>query len=494
MPELKPFEIQRFGGWVQKADPQEIGWGAAYALRNVDIGDGDVLATRAGTTRYNPTGLPTDITWIMSYWDDAQYLLVNNGTRLWDAQTNTLLTTSLSGGAITTNTQIGTSSASYVVFALDGGRMMKWEVGTGGIANLATNTRPLFVGRVPASNRLVIGNFASASYAPGGSGGSQSMVWFSESPNDGGSIETFPANNYIDLAPGDGEQIMGIETYKNFVLVFKQTKMFVMYGESIGPDGSTPEFNFREVSLGTRITRKYMTCSGQEGVYFMGSDGVYVTDGGAPVSVSAGAFDRDYWSENDVDVSQVAYLNGRLYVGLDSNGPSNDTDDAGSGLFVYDVDGGYWLRWAGLPFDVTTADRTCLTPANDSMYMMVYDALGANHISYFDPDVATDAVGATTQAITAYYYTGYQQASPAGSEGVMREVLLDGTGTVTCNLNVDGTDQTSASVTPTAATIGRYRKAARGRMFQLKLSSTSGAWSLSRVVGNVQPGRNVGAA
>jgi hypothetical protein len=87
--------------------------------------------------------------------------------------------------------------------------------------------------------------------------------------------------NFVDLTPGDGEQIMAAVTWRELVFIFKETKFFVMWGESTAADG-TPVFNFREVVNNVGLAGSRLVCVGRDGVYFLNRRGVYHTNGGDP--------------------------------------------------------------------------------------------------------------------------------------------------------------------------------------------------------------------
>lgn len=143
-----------------------------------------------------------------------------------------------------------------------------------------------------ARNRMVFACTGSEG-GPNKAASSASHVWFSMA----GSAEEFESTAYVQLSPGDGEEIQGMCLYGGQIFVFKETKFFVFYGVTLNEE-NTPEFNFREVSLGegSRVKRSSMEAlaessdqicaAGPEGVYFATTDGIYVTTGGAPAKIS----------------------------------------------------------------------------------------------------------------------------------------------------------------------------------------------------------------
>jgi hypothetical protein len=124
---------------------------------------------------------------------------------------------------------------------------------------------------------------------PGGTATNPSRVHFSNpgQPDVGDRRRKLGrGRNFIDLTPGDGEQIQAAVTWRELVFIFKETKFFVMWGESTAADG-TPVFNVREVvnSRWPWRTAK-RSAVGRDGVYFLNRRGVYHTNGGDPVLLS----------------------------------------------------------------------------------------------------------------------------------------------------------------------------------------------------------------
>jgi hypothetical protein len=130
-------------------------------------------------------------------------------------------------------------------------------------------------------NRLVSTSFLGTTDGPAGATTSVSHVWFS----DPGDPATWDANNFVQLTPGDGEKIMGAIAWRELVFVFKQTKFFVFFGNSVAGDG-TPIFNYRPVEGGVGLASRFGIAATPNGVYFVGRDGLYVTTGSSPQKVS----------------------------------------------------------------------------------------------------------------------------------------------------------------------------------------------------------------
>lgn len=145
-------------------------------------------------------------------------------------------------------------------------------------------------------NRLIAANTA-ATGGPNAAASSVSHVWFSDPGNAESWHTVAPEANYVQLSPGDGEEITGMCAWNGQIFVFKATKFYVFYGVSTDNEGA-PVFNFRTVELGkgTRISRParetlaetsdQICCATDVGVFLCCSDGIYVTTGGQPEKIS----------------------------------------------------------------------------------------------------------------------------------------------------------------------------------------------------------------
>jgi hypothetical protein len=137
-------------------------------------------------------------------------------------------------------------------------------------------------------NRLVATGFDTTTGGPNGATSSPSHVYFSNAgePEHWETTGTTEhPNNSIQLTPGDGEAIQGCIAWQNFVFVFKESKFFVFYGNSVDGSGD-PIFNYRPVDNGIGCVSPRTICADRNGVYFMGRLGVYRTTGQNPELIS----------------------------------------------------------------------------------------------------------------------------------------------------------------------------------------------------------------
>jgi hypothetical protein len=134
---------------------------------------------------------------------------------------------------------------------------------------------------LPAYNRLVCGAFSTKTGGPGGAESSPSHVYFSEEGNP----EAFESTAYIQFTPGDGEKVLAVVTWREFVFVFKESKFFVITDQARDSENK-PEFVFQTIETGVGLASPRAVCIHQSGVYFMGRGGVYRTTGQEPEQIS----------------------------------------------------------------------------------------------------------------------------------------------------------------------------------------------------------------
>lgn len=374
------------------------------------------------------------------------------------ASTGQILATSGIGSVRSLNASTGATIATFTGGAVPSPRTMvpfASPTGTGvaygsttGAANLlkydgaaftslaAGGLAPFYVGTTSVDNRLMlirVTGIANTDF--------RSTVQFSDAYP--GSPETFGANNFIQLSPGDGEEIRGNCNFANQTYIFKQTKFFVLTGTSTDSAGN-PVFNYRTVNAGKGIPIGVFNgacCPGPDGVYFYSGDGIYRTTGGAPVKVS-GAIDPLFGiggpvppyfqgfqvgpSSNAVPVNlYLQVFNSRLYV-------TYDGVTGGRQMLVYDIATQTWLSWG------VAATGMCVNPVTGLLtfgYAGVAAPTGTNDIGQF-------VVGATTDAGTAIpwrYRSGFVSFDYAGRtikrgiqgvEKTIREAIVDGSGQV----------------------------------------------------------------
>ena len=90
---------------------------------------------------------------------------------------------------------------------------------------------------------------------------------------DGIASDVFPASNFIDVTPNDGDSIIKLETFADKVLVFKKRKLFIVsYSETVG-DYLDQTYDFMGI---VQPGHSFPTA---HGIVFMNNLGVHLYDG-----------------------------------------------------------------------------------------------------------------------------------------------------------------------------------------------------------------------
>ena len=290
---LQPFSIDSFRGLDLQTDPLELGATGAVDLLNVDLDRLGRVRTRAGSTKLNSSAFTgTGTVERVFEWPETRvplrYSLSGNTVTvdaLADDGTDSVFTTWTGagvGGAYMAHAFIGTATTKYLFIsqAIPAASPLVRRIDSGG-TNAASVGSCYYI--AAWQERLVQANVKAA---PAGAVTGDSVVFFSGA----GTPETFSANDYVQVGLNDGEPITGMVTWREFLFVFKQTRMFVFYGISIDADG-LPIFNYRAVDLPSRLDAsvdvgEIPMVAGPDAVYMALADGIYASAGGVPVEVS----------------------------------------------------------------------------------------------------------------------------------------------------------------------------------------------------------------
>ena len=222
-----------------------------------------------------------------------------------------------------------------------------WSTPSWVITNSAPNPTGMFCAVTPWDNRLVNARYAP-SVNPNQGGQNKNTVRFS-SPTNPLAWDGF---EYVDLTPGDGEEIMGMVTWGSYVFVFKKTRFFVFYGTSLGSNSlGVPDFNFRTIDAGVGLAAPQSLCVAPDGVYFLSEKGVYRTDGGPPQLVS-GLLDPLFTGDlpplygggainySAISKACMAFHRQQIYVAVPTGGSSTNNT-----MLVFDPRFGWWTIW-----------------------------------------------------------------------------------------------------------------------------------------------------
>jgi hypothetical protein len=471
-----PFTIAQFGGLNLVDDPQESG---CIDALNVTLDDRGRIKTRNGySSLVTKTGTLGIVTTDQSIATNLLFFQTSSNTYALNPTSGAQIATSAVGINVAPPVPMLTASATGPVYYFPhqtNGR--KYDSASSTFSAAATVAADCAAPQY-GDNRLAIGNVT---------GGFRSRVQFS----DPGAPETFGANNYVDLlAHGDGSQIKAMTAWRDLLFVFKENSYYVFYGNSVDSSGN-PVFNYRPVSLRVGVPggpRNVVTAP--NGVFFINAQGVWQADGRDVRKISQAIEPLFTDTANaafqsgamDATLGPIAASDRYLYVGVNASSTAGSEADL---LLVYSFRDGHWMVWNIGAFDGLAVGRT----VSSGIYAdeTVYFSSGAT-VYQMRPSDTTDA----GSAIAWRYRTGFMDLGAPGAEKVVREWLLDGSGSVTVKAAVnDGSLGSGASVTlgtAPAAAQGRDRRSVRGRNVSLELSG-SGVASVSRVLANVSAQR-----
>lgn len=396
-----------------------------------------------------------------------------------------------SSDRVTSVAQFGTTTATTTYIAshgigLTGATVQKFNGST-----LSAGTgKPKYVAVSPRSNRLAQAHYVAAADAPGGANGSRHTVFFS----DEGAPDTYTATNFVVLTPGDGEEITEMVTFRDYLIVFKQTRMFVFYSESVD-DAGLVEFNYREISLGDTIPVADMGKSrvtvGDDAVYFSASHGIYRTTGGAPEEISTAI--RPLWDgpggvyvveETTIEPGEAPHLywsRGTLFAPYFTMNTPLHTSKAR--VLTWSPIHGQWSAYefndgAGMPSHFMDWPLQAHFTQSDVLGTATFFIVLDQWSSPFPDDQVLIMYPGAESFYDWYYQTGYFELG--GGEARTRYMDVYGSGSVDVSVLAIGgrsgavADVASTLTLGTAPAQGRDRRSGtvRGRMFAHRFEGT----------------------
>lgn len=475
---LEPVNIEDFPGLDLRSDPEGS---ACIDATNISFhGEGQV-ASRPGYSTFAAVGTDTNI---LGYSLNSilAFSLGDKKIRSYSDAGALLATSAATFGFQSNFTQFGGTSGNYTYYGSGStaSRITRYDPAGPTFTDITTTPSSGLLAVSPIDNRLIIAD------------GYDSKVYFS----DAGAPETFGANNYVRLDPGDGESFTGIQTWRDLTFVFKQTKFFVFYGTSTSSTG-TPVFNYRSVRSTVGVDQKGACVAGPDGVYFLSRDGVFRTTGGPPERISrqldplfgygiqAAAAIPAYRPDMTGRRVQLAWYDGRLFVPI-----ANPATGLLSGTLVWHRASDKWAFWSLASSALVVSGYL---PGDFGRQLFASPISGTNIVTFGDETGTTDA-GA---AIVSRYRTGFSDLGLPGVEKTVRETELTGIGSPSFSWSRDfGSLDTAAAVTlgtSPATARGRHRVAKRGSVLSWQASATSGAWRLNRVVPFLRDVRDAGS-
>jgi hypothetical protein len=487
----KPIPFTNYGGLILNKPLDDIGSDNAMDLLDVDWDNSlSTLRSRQGAASF-------------SFADAAgsyDVLFGHSLSRLLARRAATLLSLNTEGKEVAGKSiaiserhlafaRLGTPSASYTYIADAEGTIKRYDgadftsptANVGEVKGVAMPKGKFLAVWPDGGNRLVVAGTTAAG-GPNGAISSGSHVWFSM-PGNG---EEYEGTAFVQLNPGDGEEIIGCVAFGGMIFVFKETRCFIFYGVSADADGK-PVFNFRSVELGTRMRapgalHAENVIAGSDSVYFVADHGVYATTGAepsllsddlAPLSESTpllGPILTTLGTRRWVNAAGIAYMGEALYVGLEEGGIVDR-------VMKFDLRSQSWT--------IYTAALNCLVAWNEQTNLrarIFFSGTGAGNrrIYFYTPATDDDASAA---AMSPRWQSGFYELEDA-DEKTFVQTKIWGTGEVTIKVAEDygdlgaGTDYV-LGVAPKIAQ-RQKQKAQSATLFSHQISGDA-PWSVQRI-------------
>lgn len=488
---LTPVNVEDFGGLSLLPGAEEVGLGSAIDLLNVDLRRPGLLRSRDGFAAFTSVQ-PSFRTLTMAPFyksDGTRQLLASQATSV---STDEVQVYSTAGAVVATNAgttnnefyfaRAGDSTNEFMFCANGVDPLLRWD-GASFATPSWTGTSPTgqFVAVQSPDNRLVNARFAT----------DKSRLYFADTALSA----NFDANNYVRLTPNDGEDIYAVLPWQDSLLVFKQSKFFVFYGNTINSSTGTPEFNYRTINTRVGLASRGAVAAAPEGVYFLDRSGVYLTTGGPPIRISDeigpffdGTTDATFASStlNQAQLLLCAMtIVGNLLLVSVPTGSATACDR----VLVFDRLLKKWSLW-----DIPAASMSAFRVSSSDQLMFGYSS-GLKHIGTMSSAYTTDA----GTNITSRYRGGFSDLGGPGVEKTVRQTELVGQGTVSLGWSRDFAAISSTSTasvtlgTAPATARGLHRLAQNGELLSYQLASVNGgAWRANRVTPMLRPFRQPG--
>lgn len=460
---FQPAPVRAFPGLTTYGDQEDVK--GAITATNVFSPEPGLLRVRNGMTQSGSTNYGTAPQGA-KYWGGYYVIGYADGTvKVVNASS---LGAAVSSGTYTTaiHSYAFASCGTALYTAFGSGTKIVRVASAGSQTQGANQPMGRTVATQMPDDRLVV---AGGSTGPSAASSNTSRVWFSNA----GDGETWTSTDYVDVARGDGEPIMAMNSYGGLLFVFKQTKFFVFYGNSVDANGGTV-FNYRTVDRLPDGGYFYQgnTLSTTDGLFYMNRTGIWLTTGGAPKYVSTAV--RDRFDDGTFVPSSTgnAILAGNLALWP-------ITQSSSTAWLVHDLRTGDFWVWSYLDAGGGSHPACGDFWLNGSTPQVFFPRDNANGVLLTNPalyDVSTD----NGTAISAVYQSGYMDFGQRGARKLIRRTECMGLGTAMVSWAADQ----SASYTGSSLTLGadKYENTSkRGDTFSFQISGSSG-WTMFSLI------------
>lgn len=437
MPPYKPVPFKGFGGGLNLRDaPEVVAEDQAIDSLNTIHSQRGAVEQRSGYAKLTSAELTNRADSMSEFYktDGTKQIVVGNGNRLTVISAAGSVVAEDTAG-ITANPhffqRFGGPTGEDIYIANGTDTVQKWNGSAFSVpAYPAVTPNGKFLGLSVTDNRLVNARFTGTT-----AGNNPSTVRFSAE----GDPISFATTHYVDLNPGDGEEITGIAVWRDQLIVFKSTKFYVFYGNSVDDDGE-PVFNYRPVDAGVGLVSPRALAVSEQGVYFLDRTGIYFTSGSQPERVSdvvEPIFHGHSWLYytggvlNDASIGDctMQYHDERLFFSFPA-GVSADNDRQ----LVFDPHEKWWALW-DLPAGPMISFRI-----GDVEELVFGYSTGLKHLGrYVDGARLTDNQaqdGSGGVAISSHWRSGWFNFDTIAVKWI-REQKIAGSGQVSVGMSRD---------------------------------------------------------
>ena len=423
----RPGAFRSFGDGLNLRDGADaVKESEAVDLLNVTFTERGAVAQRAGYGKF------TSVAGGARYDSMSPFYTASGTKQLVLGRGNNVQALNTSGASVATVAagssphffaRVGTPAAEYLYASNGVDTIRRWDGAA--FSSPAGMPTAFYLTVDPKGNRLVAARTAT----------NPSRVSFS----DPGAPETWGANNYVDLTPGDGEPIMGITTWREYVIVFKETKFFIFHNNSTDTTGN-PVFNYIP-SVGAGLASSRALAASRDAVYFLSRNGVYRTTGRDAQKVSdiiepfflgnlSPFFTSSQLSHASITNSAMTFHEDRLYLAV-TTGASAYNDR----MLVFDPEHDWWSL-----YNIPASSLASFRVGSQEELMFSY-ATGTNNVGRHSTTYTAD----DATAISSHWRSGWYDYEDTRVKTI-RESKLWGKGNLVLSLYSDFSDIASATV------------------------------------------------
>lgn len=312
------------------------------------------LQKRPGQTRLNSTLLPGVAQGLHAYYKDAnRHLVVAAGGSAYRWNPGTSAFVSIKSGLSTSALTSFETCVNYMVVFNGVNNPWKWDGTT--VSNLAN---------APANGQFALLHKEKLFTVP--TDEPSRLKW-----SDSFQPESWPAVNYWDIKPGDGDRVTCLQKHMGTLVIFKRRSIHILSGSSLD------DFRCEEMNSKIGCVGKFAAYMYDPYVFFVSDEGLCVWNGQSVQNLSA---DRipGFWNRVNkeyIHKTAVGSWDKLIWIALPIDGNTNN-----SAVLIYQlpeqgVAGGKFWLWTGI-------NASCFQVYNDGTQDIFYS--GSSNTYYVD--------------------------------------------------------------------------------------------------------------